>query len=402
MKLTALIACGTLLAVPGRAATPQDRGFERERPRRELKHLEGHPAPPLFVDDWINAPAGGLDWSDLEGKVVLVDFWGTWCSPCIRALPHLRELHERYPDDLVILGIHATRGAARMAEFAQRAELPWPLAADQRQKTQDRFGVDGFPDYFLIDRQGVLRMADLRASALDRALAYLIREGQPAVPLDELRAWIAARPTAVLEDEERGARLELELALSEARKGAEGGAVPGRVILTETWTDADRTRRRIVSESTLDEPLAPVRLAVRVESPDGSQRTAEASLDDRRFVGQRVTNGTEEPIEIALDARALSASSFWLAGLVAPREPGAKLSVQLVDVLESNLKLGIFTCEGADSVSLGEREVACTRYELRRFGQPRAHYWIDGGGHVVRYETRGVRLVRREATATDE
>lgn len=73
--------------------------FKREGPdkRRAAKDkLEGKTPPKLEVEDWVNTEGKALKLADLEGKVVVLDFWGVWCGPCRDAMPHLKELYEKH------------------------------------------------------------------------------------------------------------------------------------------------------------------------------------------------------------------------------------------------------------------------------------------------------------------
>lgn len=96
-------------------------------------------------------------------------------------MPHLNELFKKYDrKDLVLLGIHTTRGAEKMAAVVKSAGILYPVAADTDGQTVKAYHVDSFPDYYLIDRAGNVRFADLANSELDRAIAMLVKEKPPA------------------------------------------------------------------------------------------------------------------------------------------------------------------------------------------------------------------------------
>ena len=138
----------------------------KNRPPRRTPSLElGKPAPDLKVAAWTDGKARSL--ADYRGSVVLLDFWGIWCSACINGMPSLERLREKFePRGVVFLSIH-TRGEEigkirRFLEFKKTTMIS-ALDADGGQHsnefsgvTSDRYGVQGYPSFFIIDRQGNL------------------------------------------------------------------------------------------------------------------------------------------------------------------------------------------------------------------------------------------------------
>src|SRR5262249_53356771 len=97
--------------------------------RARLDLLEGREPPPLRLDGWVNADGKPLRLEDLKGKVVLIDFWGVCCRPCVDAMPALEDMQKEHAArGLVILGIHGTTEGEKMAEFVKARKLTLPMA----------------------------------------------------------------------------------------------------------------------------------------------------------------------------------------------------------------------------------------------------------------------------------
>ena len=144
--------------------------------RRYWDTLEGKPASALDgLTTWINTDA--RSWADLRGKVVLLDYWATWCGPCRAAIPKLREIHAKHESrGLVILGVHAARGWEQMDAFVQKEQLPWAFAADPQRKLSAQLDVKFIPSYFVIDRNGVMRVAGADRNKLEEIVDALLSE----------------------------------------------------------------------------------------------------------------------------------------------------------------------------------------------------------------------------------
>lgn len=92
-------------------------------------------------------------------------------------MPHLKELYRRTKDQgLVLIGIHSDPDVEKMRAAVKENGLDYPIAQDGAKKTMQAMHADSFPDYYLIDRSGKVRFADLANAELDRAVELLLKE----------------------------------------------------------------------------------------------------------------------------------------------------------------------------------------------------------------------------------
>ena len=121
--------------------------------RLDLVDYRAGTHPPDFTGH--TADARQLSLSELRGKVVLVNFWASWCRECRPEMPVLQGLHrELAARGLVIVGINAREDARAVARYAEELGLTFPLVLDPAGKINDLYGVIGLPTTFVVARDG--------------------------------------------------------------------------------------------------------------------------------------------------------------------------------------------------------------------------------------------------------
>jgi thiol-disulfide isomerase/thioredoxin len=132
-----------------------------------------------------------LDWNAYRGKVVLVDFWATWCGPCRAELPNVKKQYELYHDrGFDIVGISLDRDRQALEAFLKTEGIPWTtLHEDDGQGSHpmaEKYGITGIPTMFLVDKEGKVVSLRARGEDLAKLLAKLL--GPPPAAAQEAPA----------------------------------------------------------------------------------------------------------------------------------------------------------------------------------------------------------------------
>lgn len=139
---------------------------------------------PDFEEKDIDGKAMSI--SKLKGKVVLVDFWATWCGPCVMELPNVSKAYEKHHDQgFEVLGISLDQEEQRVKSFIKQKNMPWQQYFDGKfwqNKLAVKYGVQGIPATFLLDGEGKIIGRNLRGEALEQAVAKALEKTNSPAP----------------------------------------------------------------------------------------------------------------------------------------------------------------------------------------------------------------------------
>ena len=117
--------------------------------------LVGSPAPEIVLKD---LQGRDVKLSDLRGKIVLVNFWATWCKPCKEEMPAMQASYDKLRDKgFVVLAVNELEDTARVAEHIRTHGHTFEVVMDHNNQVANVYGVVGLPASFLIDPQGIVR-----------------------------------------------------------------------------------------------------------------------------------------------------------------------------------------------------------------------------------------------------
>lgn len=136
----------------------------------------GDQAPPLAFEFVVQGPAAGdVNWQALRGKVVILDFWGTWCAPCVAGIPHLNQLASQYKDKPVQFIAVGHENSRKVGWFLKKYPIDAWIALDTDLSVYKAYTAFGIPYSVVVDQKGVvaavLNPKDLTEPVIDAVLS---------------------------------------------------------------------------------------------------------------------------------------------------------------------------------------------------------------------------------------
>lgn len=143
-------------------------------PPRLLHYKPGDIAP--NVGGKIQGSTDSISLKQLRGKLVLVDFWATWCPPCRKEMPQLVQIYNRYKDrGFEIIGVSLDQSKINLSKFENQYGITWPMALDKYKTISKKWGVETIPTMVLISQNGIIIADHLRTSSLELYIRKYLR-----------------------------------------------------------------------------------------------------------------------------------------------------------------------------------------------------------------------------------
>lgn len=152
---------------------PKDAGLVRDRLKMPMARIKLVGTKPKIEGTTVDGEK--FDWSKYKDKVVLLDFWATWCGPCVQEMPNVKKAYEKYHEKgFEVVGISLDNSKEDLVAFLKDKKVPWTTIYPDT--LSEKFLVEGIPATFLIDRDGKLVSISARGPRLEQQLDKLLEK----------------------------------------------------------------------------------------------------------------------------------------------------------------------------------------------------------------------------------
>jgi peroxiredoxin len=135
----------------------------------------------------VNAPAPDFELKSLagervylserRGKPVILNFWATWCAPCVLEMPNIQKYYEKFPGQFDVLAVNADESQFDVERFVDDMSLTFDVLLDPGGKVQQLYQIRGYPSSYFVDALGVIRVQHVGLLTEDRLADYLLQVG---------------------------------------------------------------------------------------------------------------------------------------------------------------------------------------------------------------------------------
>jgi len=164
------VALGTLFCGTISAQSPTYPPINRAPTLYATHDFRGKTAPQIEVQQWLTGPL-----PNLKGKVILVDFWATWCPPCRATIPELGQWQKKFSKDLVVIGISDEKKSV-VKDFMKTHPMPYNVGIDAKNKMSIEVGVQGIPHVMVISPDGIVRWQGFPLNGQDTLTEKTIKQ----------------------------------------------------------------------------------------------------------------------------------------------------------------------------------------------------------------------------------
>ena len=169
VALTLLLCAGTTVCAPVFTAPAHAADADENSEIYWDASLVAGVKPPALTEQTLDGKALSLD--SYKGKVVLLDFWATWCPPCRAAIPNLKANYAKYHDQgFEVVGVSLDRGDAELRKYIADNAMPWPQLFDAKHPDAKTYGVKAIPFSLLIGKDGTIAAVNPEGDELEPAI----------------------------------------------------------------------------------------------------------------------------------------------------------------------------------------------------------------------------------------